>query len=78
MRWGDRSENAIDALIDGTSNIRMALAASNAKARAKTHCKHGHEYTPENTRYDKKGHRMCRACGRVDSLRRYHAAKCKD
>ena len=28
----------------------------------KTHCKHGHEFTAENTRLDKKGHRRCKTC----------------
>lgn len=27
-----------------------------------THCKHGHEFTPENTRRKKNGTRCCRAC----------------
>jgi hypothetical protein len=30
---------------------------------AKTHCKSGHEFTPENT-YWKRGKRACRECGR--------------
>src|SRR3990167_9308464 len=33
--------------------------------RAKTHCEHGHEYTPENTAHHRKDHpleRRCRAC----------------
>jgi 5-methylcytosine-specific restriction endonuclease McrA len=29
---------------------------------SKTHCRHGHEYTPENTYLSKKGHRNCRTC----------------
>jgi len=29
---------------------------------AKTHCKHGHEYTPENTYRNCRGHRECRTC----------------
>lgn len=38
---------------------------------AKTHCKHGHEYTPENTRIDKKrGIRLCRTC-EADTRRRW-------
>lgn len=33
--------------------------------RNKTHCKHGHEFTPENTMIVKKtGQRWCRTCGR--------------
>lgn len=28
----------------------------------RTHCPHGHEYTPENTRITKKGGRQCRIC----------------
>lgn len=34
-------------------------AAINAR---KTHCDHGHEYTPENTILRKDGHRRCREC----------------
>lgn len=30
-----------------------------------THCKWGHEFTSENTRYNKAGHRDCRACDRA-------------
>lgn len=28
-----------------------------------THCLAGHEFSPENTRVDKRGHRSCRLCG---------------
>lgn len=38
-------------------------AASAAKKRAQTHCKHGHEFTPENT-YTLNGKRDCRECSR--------------
>lgn len=36
-----------------------APPAANA---ARTHCTHGHEFTPENTRRNSKGHRACVAC----------------
>lgn len=32
--------------------------------RAATHCVHGHEFTPENTRWNEEGWRACRACSR--------------
>ncbi len=39
---------------------------------AKTHCNHGHEFTPENT-YVWKSKRYCRACGRRRARERYHS-----
>ena len=38
------------------------------RGRYKTHCPKGHEYTPENTRLDKRGCQNCRECNRL----RYH------
>jgi hypothetical protein len=38
---------------------------------AKTHCNEGHEYTPENTYRNKKGHRTCLTCRRTWDRRRY-------
>ena len=32
---------------------------------AKTHCKHGHPFTPENTYYRPSGGRACRTCSRL-------------
>lgn len=43
------------------SQRENALAASKHHANA-THCKNGHEYTPENTYVRKEGHRHCRIC----------------
>lgn len=45
-----------------------------ARQRAKTHCPQGHEYTPENTYYDRRGRRYCRECGRW-ATREYHRRK---
>lgn len=36
----------------------------NATNAAKTHCDHGHEFTPENTYRAPNGTRHCRACGK--------------
>lgn len=35
----------------------------------KTHCRNGHEFTPENTRHDRRGFQVCRACHRADQQR---------
>lgn len=44
-----------------------------ARNSAKTHCPHGHEYTPENT-YVRDGSRNCRQCRRQRE-RAYYAAR---
>lgn len=35
----------------------------------KTHCPHGHEYTPSNTRIGTSGNRNCRECERLRAAR---------
>ena len=35
----------------------------------RTHCKWDHEFTPENTRSDKRGFRICKQCVRTRTLR---------
>lgn len=37
--------------------------------RHKTHCKYGHEFSPENTYLTMEGSRACRACGRARKQR---------
>lgn len=56
LRWSTHQENIWDKEIHGTHN--------NAR---KTHCKRGHEFTPENTRLERRSTRSgvarrCRAC----------------
>lgn len=57
-------------LFSGTNRDNMldAIAKGRHTQAAKTHCKRGHEFTPENTEWEKtrKGgvHRRCRACRR--------------
>lgn len=48
---------------------KAAVAARVANQRAKTHCNHGHEFTPENTGTNKQGHRFCRHCHRLKVAR---------
>jgi hypothetical protein len=43
---------------ENTLRSPVALAALNAR---KTHCNHGHAFTPENT-YSYRGYRHCREC----------------
>lgn len=56
-----------------------AIAAMRAARAAQTHCKHGHEFTPENTYiHPKSGARDCRKCrnaaGRRARERKNHVA----
>ena len=50
------------------------VKASAAKRKAKTHCKRGHEFTPENTRVTSVG-RNCIACVNWHSRQHYLANK---
>ena len=58
-------------------NVRWATPTEQAQnrrhwSRERTHCSHGHEYTPENTHIRADGSRRCRACGREEALRYYY------
>jgi hypothetical protein len=54
---GDAKANADDMIAKGRQNFAGARMQ-----REKTHCKRGHEFTPENTRILRSGGRQCRAC----------------
>ena len=51
LRWGTAKQNTADA----RSRKRLS-------GMSKTHCKHGHEYTSENTIFHKEGTRQCGEC----------------
>lgn len=51
LRWDTRRANSLDRQRNG---IDYQLN--------KTHCKWGHEFSPENTFISKRGSRVCRAC----------------
>lgn len=54
LYWGTQSQNGHDAVRNGRHH--------NAR---KTHCRRGHEFTPENTIQRKDGRRECRECRRI-------------
>lgn len=47
-----------------------ALEASRQWALARTHCRHGHEFTPENTFTNVRGARVCLTCRREQEAAR--------
>lgn len=65
-----------DHLFVGTreDNMRDAAAKGRNVQQKKTHCPHGHEYTPENTYIVRRAtgstHRVCAACNAATYLRR--------
>lgn len=65
-----------DHLEPVTRQVNNARGASvSAKAKRKTHCVRGHEFTPENTYIGPRGHRACIACRRAADRRRDPARK---
>jgi hypothetical protein len=42
--------------------FREAVMRGRAAIPRKTHCKWGHEFTPDNTYWGKTGSRQCKAC----------------
>ena len=64
--------------VTGVENIRRGMSMSARHAR-QTHCKRGHEFTPENTYLRKRGHkteRFCRTCARKRDADRYARRSC--
>lgn len=59
-------------LYEGTAleNTLDTIRAGNNYWKNKTHCKHNHEYTEENTHINKYGHRECRECGKLKMRRK--------
>lgn len=53
LRWDTHAENLKDVFRHG-----------NHYWANRTHCKHGHEYTAENTYLNRSGARVCRVCQR--------------
>ena len=67
-----RAQNnlSLEEIISKRKNVYkpgLALGgiANGARQRAKTHCPHGHEYTPDNLVASKNGFRRCKTCHRT-------------
>lgn len=58
-----------------TDNMRDMIAKNGHYNRKKTHCRKGHEYTPENTALTRRGWRECVICHREQCLRSFHKRK---
>ena len=55
-------------------NIRDCVAKGRHHLKNRTHCVHGHEYTPENTGRNH-GRRACRECNRLKMRARHARAR---
>lgn len=55
---------------------RSAIEKAAALKKARTHCINGHEFSPENTKVNRLGARVCRACERI-SKAKYRAKLCQ-
>jgi hypothetical protein len=60
--------------------FRRGLETANRNRASKTHCKNGHEFTPENTKVDANGWRYCRRCAADRMSRKAYDARthCKN
>lgn len=62
---GDRRNNDLSNLVPSCNTCNDGQAK-----RRRTHCQHGHEYTPENTYIRANGNRVCRECARASDRKR--------
>ena len=63
----------LEPVIHRTNMLRgHGIPGTNAR---KTHCVHGHEFTPENTSIKSDGARGCRTCSSIRSRERARVAK---
>lgn len=76
---GNPGDNRLKNLAYGThyENHQDRIRHGNVPHRNKTHCKQGHEFTPENTYIRPKtdGYRACRECARLRNRRRREVEK---
>lgn len=68
---GDPANNRLSNLRwdTQTNNLRDVVNHGRHNSANRTHCKRGHEYTPENTRLTTKGHRVCIQCAKISKAK---------
>lgn len=52
------------------THLRACTHQENVLAECKDRCKHGHAFTPENTKINSAGARVCRECRRLNGVKR--------
>lgn len=72
---GTMSDNIRDAYAKGRHSAKPMQEGWSRAARARTHCKHGHEFTSANTIDKPHGRRACRTC--MNRLHREYRARLK-
>ena len=62
--WGGQPERIIRRLIaaDRAGRPQARRVSASHPQASKTHCKHGHQFTADNTYYTPDGRRRCRTC----------------
>jgi hypothetical protein len=60
--------------VTSAENVMRGEGISARNAR-KTHCDHGHEFTPENTRLSTRGHRICKTCASINQKRWWYGTR---
>ncbi len=63
---------------DFRARCQSGLVRGAAMNAAKTHCKNGHEYTAENTRWGRNGRRSCRMCHQLHGKLYMRAKRARD
>lgn len=70
---GTHADNMRDCIQKGRAANGLIPGMGAAAMRARTHCVHEHEFTPENTFIRPDGSRRCRECSRLRNRRDYYA-----
>ena len=71
LRIGTRADNLRDMYEKGREN----LVGLKIRQQKRTHCKHGHAFTSENTGKDRGKWQRCRACWKAKSRRQRDAKR---